>query len=74
MSTACGPLKEEFRGHHFDDEESVEKFVCNWLQTWPVSFLDEGISSSPEEKNSLFIFDSSSTSNMFINFFSCEVD
>ncbi|EFN74649.1 Histone-lysine N-methyltransferase SETMAR, partial [Camponotus floridanus] len=37
-----GPLKEELGGHRFDDDEGVETFVRNWLQTRPDSFFDDG--------------------------------
>ena len=42
-----GPLKEELGGHHFDDDDGVETFVCNWLRTRPDSFFDDGIKKLP---------------------------
>ena len=40
-----GPPKEELGCHHFDDDDGVETFVRNRLQTRPDSFLDDGIKS-----------------------------
>lgn len=34
-----GPLKEELGVHHFDDDESEEIFVRNWLKTRPASLF-----------------------------------
>ena len=36
-------LKEELGGRHVDDDDGVETFACNYLQTWPDSFFDDGI-------------------------------
>ena len=33
-----GPLKEALGGQRFDDDEQVENFVRNWLQTRPPPF------------------------------------
>jgi len=43
-----GPLKEKLGGQHFDDDEQVENFVRNWLQTRPPSFYDAEV----KKKNS----------------------
>jgi len=42
-----GPLKEALGGLRFDDDEQVENFVRNWLQTRPSSFYDTGIKKRP---------------------------
>jgi hypothetical protein len=44
-----GPLKGTLRGwrQRFDDDEQVENFVCNPLQTRPASFYDAGIKKLP---------------------------
>jgi len=41
-----GPLKEALGGLRFDDDEQVENFVHNWLQTRPPSFYDAGLKNS----------------------------
>ena len=43
-----GPLKEALGGQRFDDDEQVENFVRNWLQTRPPPFYDAGV----KKKNS----------------------
>ena len=42
-----GPLKEALGGQRFEDDEGVEGFVRNWLQTQPSSFFDAGIKKLP---------------------------
>ena len=42
-----GPLKEALLGQRFDDDEQVENFVRNWLQTRPPSFYDAGVKKLP---------------------------
>ena len=42
-----GPLKEKLGGHHFDDDNDVETFVLNWLQTQPDSFSGDEIKKLP---------------------------
>jgi hypothetical protein len=37
------PLKEAVGGQRFDDDEQVQNFVRNWLQTRPSSFYDAGL-------------------------------
>ena len=56
-----GPLREEMGGHHFDDDDVVETFVNNWLQTRTDSFYDDRINSV--EKN-LWIKDEIIQKNM----------
>ena len=38
-----GPLKEALGGQRFDDDEQVQNFVRNWLQTRPPSFYGAGL-------------------------------
>jgi len=42
-----GPLKEALGGQRFDDDEQVENFLRNLLQTRPPSFYDAGIKKTP---------------------------
>ena len=42
-----GPLKEALGGQLFGDDEQVENFVRNWLQTRPPSFYDAGVKQTP---------------------------
>jgi hypothetical protein len=42
-----GPLKEALGEQRFDDDEQVENFVRNWLQTRPPSFYEAGIKKLP---------------------------
>ena len=42
-----GPLKEALGGQRFDDDEQVQNFVCNWLQTQTPSFYDAGLGKLP---------------------------
>jgi hypothetical protein len=42
-----GCLKEALGRQRFDDDEQVENFVCNWLQTHPPSFYNAGIRKLP---------------------------
>jgi hypothetical protein len=42
-----GSLNEVLGGQHFDDDQQVENFMCNWLQTRPPSFYDAGIKKLP---------------------------
>ena len=42
-----GPLKEALGGQRFDDDEQVENFVRNWLQTRPPPFYGAGLKKTP---------------------------
>ena len=42
-----GPLKEALGGQHFENDNEVEQFVCNWLKTRPQNFYQEGIQKLP---------------------------
>lgn len=42
-----GPLKEALAGTHFENDECVESFLCDWLLIQPASFYDEGIKELP---------------------------
>ena len=42
-----GPLEEELGGHHVDDNDGVESFVCNRLRMQPDSFFNDGIKTLP---------------------------
>ena len=42
-----GPFKEALGGQRFDDDEQVQNFVRNWLQTRPPSFYDAGVKNPP---------------------------
>lgn len=42
-----GPLKESLGGERFDNDNAVEVFVRNWLETRPSSFYDDGIKKLP---------------------------
>ena len=42
-----GPLKEALGGQRFDDDEQVENFVHNWLQTRRPSFNEVGVKKTP---------------------------
>jgi hypothetical protein len=42
-----GPLTGALGGQRFDDEEQVQNFVRNWLQTRPPSFYDAEIKKLP---------------------------
>jgi hypothetical protein len=42
-----GPLKEALRVQRFNDDEQVQNFMRNWLQTRPPSFYNAGITKTP---------------------------
>jgi hypothetical protein len=42
-----GPLKEALAGQRFNDDEQVENFMRNWLQTRPPPFYNAGVKKLP---------------------------
>ena len=38
-----GPMKNELRGHHFNDDDEVRKAVHSWLRAQPKESYSEGI-------------------------------